>query len=124
MTTTQSDTSSSTASTDVRRAWLSMVLVPFAFIGAFLVGEGLISLLGYPGDEVAVPPLWAVVLASVPALAVFAIPAAVATFFARRAAAAGDLRGRVPAWVLIAVTAGFAVLNAGQYLIALVLELD
>lgn len=123
MTTIHSDTSSSTASSDVRKAWLSMVLVPFAFIGAFLVGEGLITLLGYPGGDVTVPPFWAVALASIPAMVLFAVPAVTATFFARRAAAAGDSRGWVPAWVLIAVTGGFVVLNAGQYLLALLLEL-
>lgn len=124
MTTTRPEAPSSTPSVDVRRAWLSMILVPFAFIGAFLVGEGLVSLLGYPSAEVTVPPLWAVVLASIPALALFAIPAAVATFFARRAEATGDPRGRVPAWILIAVTVGFAILNAGQYLLALIVGLE
>jgi hypothetical protein len=124
MTTTQSDTSSSTTSPDVRKAWLSMILVPFAFIGTFFIGEGLISLLGYPVGEVTVPPFWAVVVASVPAMALFAVPALLATIFARRAAAAGDSRGWVPAVVLWAVTGGFVVLNVGQYLIALVLGLE
>jgi hypothetical protein len=60
------------------------------------------------------------VVATIPAMLVFAIPAAVATFFARRAAAAGDTRGWVPAWVLLVVTLGFVLLNAGQYLLALI----
>ena len=124
MTTTRSDSPSSTAFGDVRKAWLSMVLVPFAFIGAFLVGEGIVSLLGYPADEVTVPPFWAVLVASVPAMVLFAVPALVAAFFARRAAEAGDIRGRVPAWVLLAVTLGFVLLNAGQYLLALIFGLE
>lgn len=96
---------------DVRNAWLSMLLLPVVFLGAFLVGEGLIGLLGYPvGGER--PPMWAGVLATVPALVVFALPAVLASWFAARASRRRrDRRGWVPAGILIALAVGFAVLN-------------
>lgn len=95
---------------DVRRAWLALLAVPLAFLAAFGVGEGLIALLGYPvGGER--PPFWAGALATVPALAVFALPAVLGTKFARRAARAGDARGWWPAGIAIALAVAFAVLN-------------
>lgn len=96
---------------DVRNAWLSMLLLPVAFFGAFLVGEGLIGLLGYPvgGEQ---PPLWAGALATVPALVVFALPAGLSSWFAARANRRHrDRRGWVPAGILIALAVVFTVLN-------------
>ncbi|WP_156875873.1 hypothetical protein [Ornithinimicrobium pekingense] len=96
---------------DVRNAWLSMLLLPVVFFGAFLVGEGLIGLLGYPVGD-ARPPLWAGVLATVPALAVFALPAVLSSWFAARASRRRrDRRGWVPAGILVALAVGFTVLN-------------
>ena len=50
---------------DVRNAWLSMLLLPVAFVGAFVVGEGLATLLGHPVGATEDPPLWSILVASV-----------------------------------------------------------
>lgn len=100
------------AGDDVRRAWLSVLLLPIAFGLSFLVGEGLIGLLGYPvGEMTNDPPLWAVLVSTVPALLIFCVPAFVATWFARRAASHGDRRGWVPATGLIIVSLAFIAMN-------------
>lgn len=97
---------------DVRNAWLSVVLLPIAFGLAFLIGEGLIGILGYPvGEQDSQPPLWAILLATVPALLVFCVPALVSTWFARRAAAHGDRRGWVPAILLSLIALAFIAMN-------------
>lgn len=97
---------------DVRNAWLSVLLLPVAFGLAFLIGEGLIGLLGYPvGDAAADAPLWAKLVAVVPALLVFCVPALVSAWFARRAAAHGDRRGWVPATLLSVISVVFIGMN-------------
>lgn len=105
---------------DVGRAWASLLLYPFALAAAFGVGEGLASLLGYPagGDEQA--PVWVMLAASVPALAVFALPAVLAVVFARRAARAGNPRGRTPMVVALVVAGTFIALNVVSGVLTLV----
>ncbi|MGO0575177.1 hypothetical protein [Ornithinimicrobium panacihumi] len=97
---------------DVRNAWMALLLVPLAIAGAFLVGEGLIAALSWPGDG-ARPPLWAILAATLPALAVFSVPALVSTWFARRVSHDGDRRGWVPAGLLIGATVLFVLTNVG-----------
>lgn len=95
---------------DVQSAWLSLLLVPIAFLGAFAVGEGLMSAMGYRvGFDT--PPYWAGLLATTPALLVFAVPAVVGTHFARRAGRGGHRAGWIPAGIMIALTVFFTVLN-------------
>lgn len=95
---------------DVRNAWLCTLLLPVVFALAFLFGEGTITALGYDlqGDR---PPVWAMLTAFVPAVAVMAVPPVVGAWFARRAAAHGDRRGWVPAWILTGATVVFALQN-------------
>ena len=61
-----------------RRAWLSLLLYPLAFVAAFVVGEGLVALYGYEPNGDDLVPLWVALAAGVPALGVFSVPAAVA----------------------------------------------
>lgn len=97
---------------DVRYAWLSVLLLPLAFGLAFLVGEGLIGLLGYPvGGADIDAPLWAILVATIPALLVFCVPAVVSAWFARRAASRGDRRGWVPAVLLGIIALAFIAMN-------------
>lgn len=93
------------------RAWWSLLGFVPSFALAFLIGEGLISALGYPvgGDEQA--PWWAALLASAPALIVFVLPAVFAVHFGRRAMKLGDDRGRLPMILAIVVAAAFLLLN-------------
>lgn len=93
------------------RAWTSLLLFPVAFAGAFLVGEGLVALMGYPVGAAEGPPWWIGALATLPAIALFWVPAVLSTRYARRASRAGDLRGWVPAVLALACALAFTVLN-------------
>lgn len=94
-----------------RRAWWSLLGFVPSFMLAFLIGEGLISALGYPvgGEETA--PWWAILIATTPALVAFVLPAVAAVYFGRRAMRLGDDRGRLPMVVAVVVAAGFVFLN-------------
>ena len=94
-----------------RRAWWSLLGFVPSFGLSFLVGEGLVSALGYTvgGDEQV--PWWVALVASVPALVVFVLPAVLAVWFGRRAMRLGDARGRVPMLVALVVAGAFVLLN-------------
>ena len=96
---------------DRRRAWFSLLLLPVGFVAAFLVGEGLASALGYPSGAEETPPFWVILLAGVPALLVFVLPALLTIRLGRRAVRAGDPGGLAPAVVAATLAAGFVVLN-------------
>lgn len=117
----RSDVHLGRASSDVRDAWLALLLFPIAVLGFFLVEDGLVSALGHHAGTTT--PFWVSAAAFVPALVAFVVPVHVATVFAKRAAAAGDPRGWVPARVLVAVTLVFVVLIVGQALLAVILGL-
>lgn len=109
MTAIQTETRNGTRYT--RRAWWSLLGFVPSLALAFLIGEGLISALGYDlavGEE---PPVWAILTATVPALVVFALPAALAVHFGRRAMHLGDQRGRIPMIVAVVLVAGFVLIN-------------
>lgn len=99
------------ARTATRWAWWSLLgFVPSSGL-AFAVGEGLISLLGYPTGGNRMVTWWAALAAAVPALVVFALPALAATHFGRRAVRLGDPRGRRPMLIGVVVVATFVILN-------------
>lgn len=93
------------------RAWWSLLGFVPSLALAFLVGEGLITALGYDTAGGTTPPVWAILVAVVPALVVFVLPAVVAVHFARRAIRLGDDRGHIPLIVAIVIAAGFVLLN-------------
>lgn len=95
-----------------RRAWLSLLGFVPSFALAFLIGEGLISLLGYPVGGAEQAPWWAALIATTPALIVFVLPAVAAVHFGRRAMRHGDDRARIPLLLAVIVAAGFVLLNA------------
>ena len=94
-----------------RRAWWSLLGFVPTFVLAFLVGEGLISALGYPTDGVEQAPWWAALVAVTPALVVFVLPAVAAVHFGRRAMRLGDDRGRLPMILGLVVAAVFILTN-------------
>ena len=102
-----------------RRAWWSLLGFVPTFVLAFVIGEGLISAFGYPsgGDEQA--PWWAVLIAVIPALVVFVLPAVFAVHFGRRAVALGDPRGQVPMIVAVVGAASFTLMNGLSGLLVL-----
>ena len=94
-----------------RRAWWSLLGFAPSFVLAFLVGEGLISALGYPTGGADQPPWWAVATAAVPALVVFVLPVALTVYFGTRAKRLGDAGARVPMIVALVLAGGFIALN-------------
>ncbi|MBA3022038.1 hypothetical protein [Propionicimonas sp.] len=96
------------ARTNRRIAWVSLLLFVPCFFGAFLVGEGLISLLGYEVGDSVRPPIWAAMVATVPALVVFALPLWPTWVFGRRA---GDRKAMIPFWIEAVLVTVFVVLN-------------
>jgi hypothetical protein len=99
-----------------RRAWWALALFPVTFALAFVVGEGLFSVLTDGETDTA---LWKVLLAGLPALLVFALPGALAMHLGRAARRLGRRDGMVPAIVGAAIAAGFVGLNAVSYLLIL-----
>lgn len=102
------------ADTAYRRAWWSLALYPISFVLAFVIGEGLLSLLA---DDVAEPAFWEALLSVTPALLVFMVPGVLAVLQGRRAMKLGRPDGRVPALVGAVVGLGFATLNILAFLV-------
>lgn len=94
-----------------RRAWWSLLGFVPSFVLAFVIGEGLISALGYPAGGEEQAPWWAALTAATPALVVFVLPAVLAVHFGSRAMKLGDDRGRLPMVLAIVVAAAFVLLN-------------
>lgn len=94
-----------------RRAWWSLLGFIPSFGLAFVVGEGIVSALGYPTGGSTQAPWWAALTASIPALVVFALPAVLAVHFGRRAIRLGDDRGRLPMLLAVAGAGAFVIMN-------------
>lgn len=105
-----------------RRAWLSLLLYPVSFVGAFLVGEGLAALLGYPVGEDGTTPFWVVLAAAGPALLVFAVPGILAVLFGRRAMRLGKRTALAPAVVGAAIAVTFILQNVLAYVVGTVFD--
>lgn len=110
-------TAAAHAHSDRTRTWWSLALFPLAFVAAFVVGEGLVTLYGYEVHAEASPPWWVVLAAGIPALLVFCVPAVVTVYVGRRALKAGDLGARVPMGIAIVLTALFVAQNLLAFLL-------
>ena len=102
-----------------RRAWWSLALYPVSLVAAFVVGEGLLSLLT---DDTRDPAFWQVLVAGGPALVVFVIPGILAARQGRVAARLGHPQGRLPARIGSLIGLGFVGLNLASYLVGLAAE--
>lgn len=100
-----------------RRAWWSLLGFVPGFVLAFVVGEGLVAAFGYPTGGPDPVPWWAVLGAAVPALTVFALPAVLVVHLGRRAVALGDVRGKEPVIVALAVAGCFVLVNLASGLL-------
>jgi hypothetical protein len=78
---------------DVRLAWVCVAASPVAFVVTLVL-----------------------------ALAVFCVPAVLATWFWRRGLARGDDRGKVPAVILITLSAAFLAINLLALLVGMLME--
>lgn len=92
-------------------AWLSLLLVIPCFVLAFVVGEGLIGLFGYPVGTSTRPPLWAGAIATGLALLAFAIPLWPTWHYGRQARTTNPRTAMLPFVIAAVLVAGFAVLN-------------
>ncbi|MEZ5097828.1 MAG: hypothetical protein R2731_18175 [Nocardioides sp.] len=95
-------------------AWLSLALYAVSGVAAFVVGEGLATLLDATADDA---ELWRLAAAAGPALVVFALPVGVTWWLAARAKRLGRPDARVATLVSGLVAAGFAGLNIVSYLV-------
>ena len=81
------------------RAWAAIALLPVAFVVAMVVGEGLITMLGYESGAEEPIPVGPVLLAGIPALLILIAPGIAAVFYGRCACRAGRRDATVPAWI-------------------------
>lgn len=89
------------ARTLLRRAWVSVALIPIFFFLAFAAGEGLYSVMGYdPGDA----PLGVDLLCGVVALLLSVAPCVAAVLYGSRAHRAGERWAMLP--LIIGAAAG------------------
>jgi hypothetical protein len=119
VTSERGSTARSPADVAARRAWLSLLLFPVAFVASFVVGEGLFSLLAPDAED---SPLWSVVAAGVPAMVVFAVPAVLAYGWGHRAIRLGRRDGSSPALVGIVIVLAFAGVNALSLLVGTLVD--
>lgn len=97
-----------------RRAWIAVALIPVVFILAFMLAQGLYSLMGYLPENTV--PLWVDLVASGVTLAVCLLPCGAAVLYGRRAASAEDRRGLVPALLGSLAGLGVIILTVGTIL--------
>lgn len=102
------------AGTAYRFAWLSLLLFPFSLVGAFLLGDGLATLLGVPVDGSTAPPVWVALTVGVPAVLLFSVPALLAALLSRRAARLG----RPSPWAPAIVGGVLVIVFCGQNLLS------
>jgi hypothetical protein len=101
---------------DATSAWLSLLLYLPSLGAAFLVGEGLATwLFGWPDNTD--PVFWEMLVATVPALLVFALPVVPAWHFGMRAHRHGAPSGRLAAWLAVAIAVAFVGQNALAYVL-------
>jgi len=98
------------AERNLRSAWISVGLIPVAFVLAMFAGEGLIDALGYPsgGPD---PPLWAALLVGGPMTLLAMAPAVLAVVYGRRARRESRSRAALAATVTGAVAAAYWVVT-------------
>jgi hypothetical protein len=103
---------------DLRRSWWSLAFYPLGFVLAFVVGEGLYSMLVEDGAEAAV---WEVLVAATPALVLFVTPGVAAFLFGRRARQGGREDALAPMVIGAVVGLGFVAVNLVSFLLQVVI---
>lgn len=110
------------ASVEYRRAWLSLLLFPFSFVGAFVLGEGLAGLFGQAAADDQPVPLWVAIAAGGPALLVLVVPSVLAVYFGRRARRLGKREAVAPMVVGATLAVAFVGQNVLSYLLQVVFD--
>jgi len=119
--TTASHGSGTSRAADVayRRAWWSLALYPFSFVAAFVIGEGMLSILVDNASDAAI---WQVFVAATPALLVFMIPGILAASQGRKAIKLGRMDGKAPALVGAVIGLSFVTINLVSGLLVIAFE--
>jgi hypothetical protein len=104
------------------RAWWSLPGFVVTFPLAFVIGEGIASTLAEPSGGSEPVEWWVMVVAGVPALVVFVLPAVLAVHYGRRAMRLGEPRGRYPVVAAVLLAGGFVLLNLVSAVGVLLLE--
>ena len=102
----------------LRLAWVFVALTVPAFFGAMVLGEGLLSALGYSSDDTSVP-FDVVVRAAGPALLLMVTPPALAVWYGLRARREGSPKGFIPAVAGATIVVGVVGLNVASYALRL-----
>jgi hypothetical protein len=97
--------------TPLTRAWISLALIPVFFFVSFAAAQGIYALTGYDPSTGVTPPLWADLVAGLPALAILLIPCGASVVYGLRAARAGVRAGIVPAVLGVLLGIGAALLT-------------
>ena len=95
----------------LRLAWISVAILPLAFVGAMILGDGLLTLQGYQSGDSEIPRGVAL-MAGIPAVLVLIAPTIPAIGFGLRARRLGIPAGAIPALVGLVVAAMSILLNA------------
>lgn len=95
------------------------MLYPVAFVAAFVIGEGLFSLLD---DDIGDPAVWTLLVSATPALLIFVVPGVLAVMHGRKAIRLGRPDGRVPATIGAVIGVGFGALNLLSYVVRTILR--
>ncbi|TQK18783.1 hypothetical protein FBY40_1272 [Microbacterium sp. SLBN-154] len=104
-----------------RAGWWSLLLLVPSFALAFIVGEGLASVLAGGDASSATPPWWAMAIVLVAAGAVFAAPLGLTAFVAARETRAGIEGAWLPFIIGAAAVGGFLAINIVSGILMLVL---
>jgi len=93
----------------LRPAWLSLLLVLPCFVLAFVLREGIVSVLGY-GVGPDAPPTW-VMLAAAPALLALALPMIPTWHYGIRARRSGVRHALLPFGIAVTLVIAFMLLG-------------
>jgi hypothetical protein len=89
---------------DVRKAWISLVLIPVSLVVADGVLHGVLALMGLDeaADPEQTPTLLQAIVAGIPYALVMLLPGIGAFWFGTNALNDGDRRGRIPSLIGLA----------------------
>lgn len=96
----------------LRAAWISVALIPVAFVAAFVLGEWLYSVQGYETGGDGTAPIEVVLLAGIPAVLIMIAPGVAAGWLGLRARRQGIPGGLIPAVIGILAAAFGLLTNA------------
>ncbi len=96
----------------LRSAWISVALIPVAFVVGMFVGEALLGTQGIEPGSAEFPPVAATLLAAIPALLILIAPAIFAIILGSRARRHGAGSGVIPAGIGLVVVAYVIIVNS------------